>query len=119
MNIKFRLTLLSFLQFFVWGAWLITIGVYWFETKQWSGAEFGAISVSYTHLDVYKRQAPMLAVIKNAALISNAVAAPESVSPFQVKRKSFSGKAFMIAQAEGNNVIAVSYTHLDVYKRQS
>lgn len=43
MNIKFRLTLLSFLQFFVWGAWLITIGVYWFETKQWSGAEFGAI----------------------------------------------------------------------------
>ena len=43
MNIKFRLTLLSFLQFFVWGAWLITVGVYWFETKQWSGAEFGAI----------------------------------------------------------------------------
>lgn len=49
--------------------------------------------------------APMLAVIKNAALISNVVAAPESVAPFQVKRKSFSGKAFMIAQAEGNNVI--------------
>ena len=47
----------------------------------------------------------MLAVIKNAALISNAVAAPESVAPFQVKRKSFSGKAFMIAQAEGSNVI--------------
>lgn len=43
MNIKFRLTLMSFLQFFVWGAWLITVGNYWFETKQWSGAEFGAI----------------------------------------------------------------------------
>lgn len=41
MNLKFRLTLLSFLQFFVWGAWLITIGVYWFGTKQWGGAEFG------------------------------------------------------------------------------
>jgi MFS transporter, NHS family, xanthosine permease len=43
MSIKFRLTLMSFLQFFVWGAWLITVGNYWFETKQWSGAEFGAI----------------------------------------------------------------------------
>lgn len=43
MNIKNRLTLMSFLQFFVWGAWLITVGNYWFGTKQWSGAEFGAI----------------------------------------------------------------------------
>ncbi len=34
---------MSFLQFFIWGAWLITIGNYWFATKQWSGAEFGAI----------------------------------------------------------------------------
>jgi NHS family xanthosine MFS transporter len=43
MNIKFRLTLMSFLQFFVWGAWLITIGVYWFQNKQWGGAEFGKV----------------------------------------------------------------------------
>ena len=43
MNLKLRLTILSFLQFFVWGAWLITIGVYWFGTKQWGGAEFGAV----------------------------------------------------------------------------
>ena len=43
MNLKLRLTVLSFLQFFVWGAWLITIGVYWFGTKQWGGAEFGAV----------------------------------------------------------------------------
>jgi len=43
MSIKYRLTLMSFLQFFVWGAWLITVGNYWFATKQWSGAEFGAI----------------------------------------------------------------------------
>jgi len=34
---------MSFLQFFVWGAWLITVGVYWFQTKEWSGSEFGAI----------------------------------------------------------------------------
>jgi NHS family xanthosine MFS transporter len=43
MGIKNRLTIMSFLQFFVWGAWLITVGNYWFGTKQWSGAQFGAI----------------------------------------------------------------------------
>jgi NHS family xanthosine MFS transporter len=34
---------MSFLQFFVWGSWLLTIGAYWFQTKHWSGTEFGAI----------------------------------------------------------------------------
>ncbi|MBC7642580.1 MAG: nucleoside permease [Flavobacterium sp.] len=43
MGIKNKLTIMSFLQFFVWGAWLITVGNYWFATKQWSGSEFGAI----------------------------------------------------------------------------
>ncbi|MEZ7497990.1 nucleoside permease [Flavobacterium sp. Arc3] len=43
MGIKNRLTVMSFLQFFVWGAWLITVGNYWFGTKGWSGAEFGAV----------------------------------------------------------------------------
>lgn len=43
MNIKLRLTILSFLEFFIWGSWLITIGAYWFQNKQWGGAEFGAI----------------------------------------------------------------------------
>ncbi len=38
-----RLTIMSFLQFFVWGAWLITIGTYCFNAKGWSGAQFGAI----------------------------------------------------------------------------
>lgn len=43
MSIKLRLTVMSFLQFFVWGAWLITVANYWFGTKQWDGAQFGAI----------------------------------------------------------------------------
>jgi NHS family xanthosine MFS transporter len=43
MSVKFRLTLMNFMQFFIWGSWLITIGVYWFQNKQWSGAEFGVI----------------------------------------------------------------------------
>lgn len=43
MNIKIKLTILGFLQFFVWGAWLITIGTYCFNAKGWTGAQFGAI----------------------------------------------------------------------------
>lgn len=43
MGLKFRLTVMNFLQFMIWGAWLITIGVYWFETRQWGGTEFGAV----------------------------------------------------------------------------
>ncbi|MBB1284154.1 nucleoside permease [Flavisolibacter sp. BT320] len=47
MNVKFRLTLMSFLQFFVWGAWLITIATYFFGSEMANienpGAKFGAI----------------------------------------------------------------------------
>ena len=35
--------MLQFLQFFILGAWILTIGAYWFQTKEWSGTEFGAI----------------------------------------------------------------------------
>jgi NHS family xanthosine MFS transporter len=51
MNLKFRLIVMNFLQFFIWGSWLLTIGAYWFQTlfwayppsDQWSGAAFGAL----------------------------------------------------------------------------
>ncbi|MGY1424074.1 nucleoside permease [Lysobacter sp. A289] len=43
MSLKLRLIVLNFLQFFVWGAWLLTIGAYWFQNKEWSGTGFGAI----------------------------------------------------------------------------
>ncbi|MCY7354565.1 MAG: nucleoside permease [Lysobacter sp.] len=43
MNLKLRLIVMNFLQFFIWGAWLITIGRYWFENRGWSGTSFGAI----------------------------------------------------------------------------
>ena len=43
MGIKNRLTLMNFLQFFIWGAWLITIANYWFGTKHWGEVEFGKI----------------------------------------------------------------------------
>lgn len=34
---------MNFFQFFVWGAWLITVANYWFGTKQWDGTQFGLI----------------------------------------------------------------------------
>lgn len=43
MNLKFKLTVMSFLQFFVWGAWLITISNYWFGTKEWNAQWFGLV----------------------------------------------------------------------------
>lgn len=43
MNLKLRLTILSFFQFFVWGAWLITIATYFFSNNMGTGAQFGAI----------------------------------------------------------------------------
>ncbi|OYT16971.1 MAG: MFS transporter [Bacteroidetes bacterium 4572_77] len=43
MSIKNRLIIMNFLQFFIWGAWLITIGGYWFQNRGWSGSDFGII----------------------------------------------------------------------------
>jgi len=43
MGIKFRITVMNFLQFFIWGAWLITIAHYWFGTMGWGATEFGAV----------------------------------------------------------------------------
>lgn len=34
---------MNFLQFFVWGAWLITFANYWFGTMGWGATEFGAV----------------------------------------------------------------------------
>lgn len=43
MHIKLRLTILSFFQFYVWGAWLITIATYFFSNNMGTGVQFGAI----------------------------------------------------------------------------
>lgn len=42
-TIKYKLTAMSFLQFFVWGAWLTTIGTYCTVGKGWTFGQFGAI----------------------------------------------------------------------------
>lgn len=61
--------------------------------------------IIFPHTTDASSVAPMLAVQKNYSLITNAIAAPESLSPFQVKRRAFSGKGFMHAKAEGEGVI--------------
>ena len=43
MNIKFRLVLMNFLEFFVWGSWLISLGGYMIVTLNFTGGEVGAV----------------------------------------------------------------------------
>ena len=43
MGIKFRLTVMNFLQFFVWGAWLLSFGKYLGATLHFGGEQIGAI----------------------------------------------------------------------------
>lgn len=43
MGIKNRLILMNFLQFFVWGSWLISIGGYLGGTLHFSGVQIGAV----------------------------------------------------------------------------
>ncbi len=43
MGIKFRLTAMQFLQFFIWGAWLISLGSYMNSTLHFEGGQIGAI----------------------------------------------------------------------------
>lgn len=61
--------------------------------------------IVFPHTTDASSVAPMLAIMKNASLITNALEAPENTSPFQVKRKAFSGKGFMHAKADAVNVI--------------
>jgi len=43
MNLKTRLIILNFFQFFVWGAWMMTLASYGFKERSWNGAEFGLV----------------------------------------------------------------------------
>ena len=69
-----------------------------------AGGRIVVIPVSYTHLDVYKRQSRIGATIA-LGFVLFFVAVP-------------SGLSGVVWAATGAAGIPVSYTHLDVYKRQ-
>lgn len=64
----------------------------------------GAVIV-FPHTTDASSIAPMLSVMKNFSLITNVLELPESLSPFQVKRRAFSGKGYMHAKADAAGVI--------------
>src|SRR5438045_7466131 len=43
MSIKFRLIVMNFLQFFVWGSWLISLNVYLDKSLHFTGGQIGSI----------------------------------------------------------------------------
>lgn len=43
MGIKNRLIVMNFLQFFIWGSWMMTLGHYGFVEKGWNASEFGLV----------------------------------------------------------------------------
>ncbi|UAY50612.1 nucleoside permease [Ferruginibacter albus] len=43
MGIKFRLTVMNFLEFFIWGSWLISLGGYLFNVLHFTGIQVGSI----------------------------------------------------------------------------
>ncbi|MEP6950970.1 MAG: nucleoside permease [Ginsengibacter sp.] len=43
MNVRLRLIIMNFLEFFIWGSWLISIGNYLGGTLHFTGAQIGAV----------------------------------------------------------------------------
>ena len=43
MGITFRLKVMSFLQYFIWGSWLVTLGSYMINTLNFTGANVGMV----------------------------------------------------------------------------
>ena len=68
-------------------------------------------AVSYTHLDVYKRQAPVRAAAGCAVL-------PDLFAERPFSAPLAAGFLFRVVCCRAHRHYPVSYTHLDVYKRQ-
>ena len=85
------------------------------------GAADGVVAVSYTHLDVYKRQIDSYLdeSVQVAGAIDKSVIEKAVQTLLEVRESG--GRLFVLGVGGGaGNAThaAVSYTHLDVYKRQ-
>lgn len=65
----------------------------------------GAKLVVFAHNNLGKALAPRVSVKLNAGLVSGVTALPSSTSPFVVKKKVFTGKAFANVQVDAENVV--------------
>ena len=43
MNITTRLKIMSFMQYFIWGSWLVTLGAYMINTLHFTGSDVGMV----------------------------------------------------------------------------
>ena len=76
----------------------------------------GIMAVSYTHLDVYKRQVCILSCLKSVSFHSVTKVTFSELTDKEIDYYITKFKPWDKAGAYG--IQAVSYTHLDVYKRQ-
>ncbi|KIA90613.1 electron transfer flavoprotein subunit alpha/FixB family protein [Kaistella jeonii] len=79
-----------------------------FSAKSYAKAVNEVVSgnkIVFPHTTDASSIAPMLAIMNGFSLITNVIEVPESLSPFQVKRRAFSGKGFMHAKADAEGVI--------------
>ena len=97
--------------------------IYRKDPESWQKREIGGLkTVSYTHLDVYKRQTlDCSACILTPKMVE--ASAHERINLFtysEVEKVSgFVGDFKVDIRKKARSVDTVSYTHLDVYKRQS
>ena len=73
------------------------------------------MSVSYTHLDVYKRQGETMTVIFQTGMLTGKEFEVKYIHEAKDKKEA---RRFEIVPQEIDGITTVSYTHLDVYKRQ-
>ena len=87
------------------------------------------LSVSYTHLDVYKRQGDILAINAPNALFVSVTQPKPGTAGYRTVDQGFPPGLATTFNPKTDNItyipkdtrdsyVAVSYTHLDVYKRQ-
>ncbi|WP_409966223.1 Xanthosine permease [Mycovorax composti] len=63
MSIKFRLTIINFLQFFIWGAYLTSIGGYMYATLHFQGEEIGTVFLTLGIASIF--MPPLLGIVSD------------------------------------------------------